>query len=462
MNFETIKKRWHQPFGYKDVLKIGLPLVVSMGSTTLMEFTDRVFLSHYSLDTIAAATPATLAHLVMLLFFLGVVSYANVFIAQYVGAGKHEKVGTVLWQAIWFALFGSIILASAYFIAKPLFSFVGHGENVMNLQITYFQILTVGSGFALMASALSCFFSGRGITRPIMIVNILAVLINIPLDYALIFGFGPLPKLGIAGAGLATVSAWIMQMLMFGYLIFTKRNDATFAVFRARTFDKKIFKSMMCYGFPAGINMFFELMAFTFFVFVVGNIGKVELAASNIIFAINSIFFIPLMGLGIAVSTMVGQAMGRGNPDEAVRATRNTAHVALVWTVLLTTLFVVVPELFINIFEPSGEGAEGFVEIKELSKILLRFVVIYCIFDTVYIIYSGAVKGAGDTKFIMWGIGVLGLSALALPIYVAVIVFDLGIWWSWIILSFYIVSLGALAYWRYSQGVWKSMSVVDS
>ncbi|MGL1931070.1 MAG: MATE family efflux transporter [Desulfotalea sp.] len=460
MNFANIQERWRQPFGYKDVLLVALPLVVSMGSTTLMEFTDRVFLSRYSLDAIAASTPATLAHLVLLLFCIGTVGYSNVFIAQYYGAGRHEKVGAVLWQSIYLSLVGAFLLGLAYFIAEPLFSLVGHSKNIISLEVVYFRILTVGSGFALMASALSCFFSGRGITRPIMIVNTLAVLINIPLDYALIFGIGPFPALGIAGAGIATVSAWIMQTLMFAYLVFTRKNDSNFAVFRKK-YDQKIFKSLTRLGLPAGVNMFFELLAFTYFIFVVGTIGEIELAASNIVFTINSIFFVPLMGIGIAVSTLVGQAIGRGNHHEAMRATTNTFHLAMLWAVLLGSFFIFIPELFINIFEPTGEGASHFNEIRDLGKVLLRFVVIYIIFDTVFIIYSGAVKGAGDTKFIMWGMGVMGLFCLAIPLYLVVYTFQLGLWWAWVVITAYLFSLGSMAFWRYQKGAWKKMSVVD-
>lgn len=458
---DSLKTRWAQPSGYKDVLRVCLPLVVSMGSTTCMEFTDRVFLSHYSLDSIAAATPAVLAHLVLLLFFVGVVSYSNVFIAQYIGSGRFQRVGAVLWQAIWFALIGALVLALCYFIAGPLFRYVGHSDNIMALQITYFRILTVGSGCALLSSALSCFFSGRGLTRPIMIVNILAVLINIPLDYALIYGIGPLPELGIAGAGIATVSSWIMQVIMFCYLIFNRRHNQSYAVISARAFDKKLFKRMMTYGLPAGVNMFFELFAFTFFLFMVGRIGDIELAATNIVFSLNSIFFIPLMGMGIALSTLVGQAIGRGNYEEAVRATTNTLHIALAWTLLLTALFICIPEFFLSIFEPASGDGHGFDDVKVLGKSLLRFVVIYCIFDALFIVYSGAIKGAGDTKFIMWGIGLLGVLLLILPTYFAITRFGVGIWGSWIILSLYIVALGLLVYLRYRQGKWREIVVLE-
>ncbi|CAG36023.1 MATE family efflux transporter [Desulfotalea psychrophila] len=424
-----------------------------------MEFTDRVFLSRYSLDAIAAATPAAMANLVVLLFFIGIVSYTNVFIAQYSGAGKNERVGAVLWQSIWLSIFAAGVLASLWFIAPPLFSLVGHGQAVEELQITYFRILSLGSGSAILSSALSCFFSGRGLTRPIMIVNTVAVLINIPLDYALIFGIGPFPQLGIAGAGIATISAWTMQMFMFAYLVFTRKNDASFAVWRARSFKPALFKQMMTYGLPAGVNMFFELFTFTFFIFMVGKIGKVELAASNIVFAINSIFFIPLMGLGIAVSTLVGQAIGRGQKEDAIQVTTSCLHIALVWTASLCLLFLFIPETFINIFEPADGGAD-FVAIKEMGKVLLRFVVIYCAFDTLYIVYSGAVKGAGDTRFIMWAIGILGIFVLGLPLYLAVTVFSAGIWSAWLLISLYIASLGMLALWRYYRGAWQRMTVV--
>lgn len=458
----ALKKRWSEPNGYKDVLRVGLPLVVSLGSTTLMEFTDRVFLSHYSVDAIAASMPAAMANLVFLLFFIGVGSYANVFIAQYHGAAARSRVGAALWQAIYFSLFGALILASMSFIAVPLFTLVGHSEPVFRQEVIYFRILSMGSGLALVATCVGCFFSGRGITKPNMVVNIIATAINIPLDYMLIFGVGPFPEMGIAGAGIATVSSWGMQVVMYSYLVFTKENDCDFAVFRARAFDKVLFKRMMRFGLPSGVNGFFELFAVAFFIFIVGRLGRVELAASNIVFSLDTVAFLPMIGLNIAISTLVGQAMGRGKPDEAVRATVNTLHVAFLWMGTMAVLFVTVPEWLLGVFKPENMSAEWFAVVQNKGTVLLRFVAGYSLLSSMALIYFGAVRGAGDTLYVMWTMVITAIALLAVPLYLALEFLNPGLNALWGIFTFYVVVLSAVAYRRFHYGPWKSMRVIET
>jgi len=122
-------KRWSKPNGYRQVLAISLPLVASMGSITLMQFTDRIFLANYSTNAIAAALPAGIACFTFISFFMGVANYTNAFVAQYSGAGASHRIGAALWQGIWFSIFSWVLLALLYFVSEDLFSLIGHSPG---------------------------------------------------------------------------------------------------------------------------------------------------------------------------------------------------------------------------------------------------------------------------------------------------------------------------------------------
>jgi MATE family multidrug resistance protein len=158
---------------YRQVLRVSLPLVVSMSSTMIMEFTDRIFLANYSLDAIAAALPAGITSFLFISFFLGTAQYLNVFVAQYTGSGTLHRVGAVLWQGIYFSILSGVAMAGLYFLAEPLFWLGGHSPEVQALEVIYFRILCLGSGILIIGTSLSCFFSGRGRTRPVMILNMI-------------------------------------------------------------------------------------------------------------------------------------------------------------------------------------------------------------------------------------------------------------------------------------------------
>ncbi len=204
---QRVATAWRRPSGYREVLHISLPLIISMSSHTVMLFTDRLFLGRYSLDTLAASVPAGLLAFMFMCFFMGVVEFTNTFVAQYVGAHLPRRVGSALWQGIYLALAAGILLAGLSCIGASLFRLAGHAPRIQELETVYFRILMLGAGFGLLQNALSCFYSGRGLTMPIMVINVIGVTLNVPLNYLLINGGWGLPALGMSGSALATVAS---------------------------------------------------------------------------------------------------------------------------------------------------------------------------------------------------------------------------------------------------------------
>ena len=455
-------ERWSKPNGYREVLAISLPLVASMGSITLMHFTDRMFLANYSLDAIAAALPAGIASFTSIAFFMGVANYTNAFVAQYTGARAFNRVGAALWQGIYFSFLAGLLLASLYFASGTLFDFIGHSPHVRALEVTYFNILTLGAGLVVLGSALACFYTGRGLTRAVMLVHMAGAAVNIPLDYCLINGVGPFPELGIVGAALATVTASVTIVIIFSLLIFSPKNRTRFGTWKARAFDKELFGRLMRYGLPSGIQFFLEIFGITFFIQMLGRLGDLELAASNIVLAIEMLAFLPMVGFHIGNATLVGQAIGRGRPEDGVYSTSSALHITMAYMMLLAAAFVFTPEPLLNLFRADTQTPAQYTEIMDLGVILMRFVAVFCFFDALNLIFSGAIKGAGDTRFIMWTIAALSLGVMIVPIYLAVEVIGAGIYTAWTLATVYISVLGLAFMWRYRQGKWKGMRVIEA
>jgi MATE family multidrug resistance protein len=453
--------KWNGAGGYRQVLDISIPLVISMGSVSLMLFTDRLFLSLYSLEAIAAAMPAGMAAFLFTSFFMGVVGYINVFVAQYTGSGERDKVGASVWQGIYFSIGASLILACFYFIAGPLFYLAGHSPEVQRLEVIYFQILTLGAGPMVLGPALASFFSGRGLTRVVMITNLTGAVINIPLDYCLINGVGPFPELGITGAGLATVLAYMIISGLLVSLVFTRENEEQFGVISQRGFKQSLFVRMMRYGLPNGLQFFIDLLSFTAFLFIVGRIGKQELAATNIVISISILGFLPLNGFGIGLSILVGQALGRDCPLDAEKATSSTAHITFLYMLVVVLIYLLAPEWLMNLFHTRGSAEADFKAIFQIGLVLLRFVALFSLFDTLFVVYSSAIKGAGDTRFVMWTILVMSMGIMVLPAYVGVIYFGTGIYPVWVCFTVYVCLTGLVFRWRYIQGKWKEMRVIE-
>ena len=459
---ESFRQRKNAPQGYAEILRVGLPLVAGMASSTVMQFTDRLFLSHYSVDAIAAALPASIASLTLTLTFMGVCGYTSVLIAQYVGSGAPHRVGSALWQGIWVALIGAALLCLTWWAAEPGFAYVGHDKAVQELEVVYFRVLTCGSGLALVSATLSGFFSGRGRTRPVMVANIAAAVINIPLDYLLIFGGFGLPPMGVLGAALGTVAGWLVSVVMLACMIFTRDNENKYAVLSGRCFAWDMLRRLLRYGLPSGLNFFMEIVSFTWFCLEVGRFGKEALAASNIAFSINSVVFMPMLGLNLTVSALVGQAMGRGNPKEAERVTLNTLHLALVYMVPMAAIIAIFAGPLMSAFAPGDLTPAEFAPVRDLGVLLLYFIAVYSLVDAANVVYFGALKGAGDTLGILFVLVGGLIFLLVLPIAILNHVGAATLLNYWVVFTAYIMLLAGVAMWRFYRRRWHSIRVVET
>jgi len=446
---------------YRKVLSVSLPLVLSMAATTVMEFTDRVFLANYSVDAIAAALPGGIVAFLILTVFTGVTTYLNVFIAQYTGAGSRERIGACVWQGIYFSGVAACILMGLAYLSDPLFRLGGHPPEVQRLESIYFRILCMGGGMNVLGTGLAGFFSGRGKTRPILWINLIGMIWNIPLDYALINGVWIFPAMGIRGAGIATVSSWTLIALLYCILIFTRANDRRYGVRSNRRFDPALSLRIIRTGLPAALQFALDVFAFTFFIFMVGRLGKVALATSNIVISIESIAFMPAYGFSIGLSTLVGQSLGRQDVAGAIRYTRQTTFILLAYVLMLAVIFLSAPHWVMKLFV-SAEGTNEIQrQIMDQGRVIIRIMAIFICFDALYFTCIGALKGAGDTRFIMWSIGMATLFVMIIPIYIGVAILGWGIYACWIILTLYVLTLFSVSMLRYQQGKWKTIRLIN-
>ena len=450
-----IKTRWGSEFGYRHILVVAFPLILSTGSWSIQQFVDRMFLSWHSEEALAAAVPAGILNFAFVCLFIGTVSYAGTFVSQYVGAKEDHKVGTVLWHSFYLSLLGAIVLLLVSPFSTVLFNIVGHGDKLQIMESTYFRILCFGGLGPILSSAFAGFFTGQGRNWPVMWVNVLTTLVNLILDYLLIFGIGIFPEMGIAGAAIATIIAGFFSIAMYLVLIFRPENERRFKVWSSRAWDASFMKRFLKYGLPSGGHFFLEIMGFTAFILILGRIGQMELAATNIAININSLAFMPMFGLGIAMSMMVGQNIGAGKADLAQYAANSGVQLGMVYMIFCTFMYVGIPQVFVAPFAASDETFQ-------MAIILLRFVAVYAVFDTLSILYSSAIKGAGDTHFVMRVTTALSIFVLIIPTFIAVEYFDASLYLPWTFCALFIVAMGLTFLARFNSGKWKSMRVIET
>lgn len=185
--------------GTRELLHLAWPLVLSNSILMAQIILDRVLLSHFSLDSVAAGFSSTMLFWAFLILFQFTANYATTFVAQYTGAGRPERVGPIIWQAIWFALFVGVAFQGLQPLAGWIVALSDHAEELQELETTYFRCLAVSALPTLLSAALTSFFAGRGDTRTVLFVNASGLLVNGATGSVLIFGLFGLPALGIVG-----------------------------------------------------------------------------------------------------------------------------------------------------------------------------------------------------------------------------------------------------------------------
>ncbi|HVJ79982.1 MAG TPA: MATE family efflux transporter, partial [Planctomycetia bacterium] len=232
--------------------------------------------------------------------------------------------------------------------------------------------------------------------------------------------------------------------------------------------DFDLLRRLMRFGMPAGAHLFLEIVCFSCFLLLVGRFGPAALAASNVAFNLNSLAFVPMAGLAMAVSVLVGRRIGEGRPELAVRTVHRAFGLTTAYMASFGALYVLAPDLILAPYRLASHGPE-FGAYRDTIVVLLRFVALYCMFDGAVLIYNAGLRGAGDTRVPLLLEMACGWTLAFLPTW---LVYRYGyetgrlsdgaaLLASWTALSVYLMTLGTLLFVRFGRGAWKKMKVIE-
>jgi MATE family multidrug resistance protein len=442
------------------VLVVSYPLILGHMSFTLQTFVDRLFLTWYSPEAVAGAVTSLFTVWVLISLFLGTAEYLTAFVGQYFGAGRFDRIGATVWQGIYFSVLAGLFVASLSPLAGPVFRLAGHAPEVMGYEVAYARILMLGAGPIIAMATLSTFFAGRGSTRLILAVNVLATAVNVVLDYLWIFGHAGFPRGGVEGAAWATVTSQVVGMLVYFVVMLKPEHRRRFATLSGWRLEPALFGRFIRFGLPTGLQYSAEILGFAIFMMIIGRIGTAPLAASGIAFNLNMIVFMPMLGLSVGVASLVARHLGAERPAVAERTVHSAFAMSLVYMSACGLLYVLAPG---PLLAPYAAGADpgAFGEVAGIATVLLRFVALYSIFDMMNLIFAAGLKGAGDTLYPLGLTFVLSWVLLLGPSYLLCVRGDGGAYTAWWAATAYVVALGLLMWRRFRAGRWKALRVIE-
>jgi len=441
----------------RDVTNIAVPMVLSQASETINLFVDRLFLSRLGKLYISGAMSGGLTTFNVMSLFIGIIGYVNAVVAQNDGAGKKRNCARATAQSIRLAFIGWPILILMIPLVKMFFIALGHVPELVEVEMTYFRILIFGSIFGLVRYALAGFFIGLGRTRVVMLANFAGMLVNVPANWILIFGRFGIPAMGITGAAIGTLLGSITILAILLGVYFSPSYRREFGTAEELNFDRRLAGILLRFGAPAGIENFLNIAAFNFFIQLMYSYGPDTAAAVTIAFNYDMVAFIPMLGLGFAATTLTGRYIGAGNIPGAEHATRLTMAVTWSFASMLVILFVFGARPLVNVFASGLEN--GGVDVAPMAVTMLRLAAVYTLADATQLILAGALRGAGDTQFVM-RISIALHWIFAGTAWYAIKILRIPPVSMWMIFIIFVLTLGVAMFLRYRFGRWREMSLV--
>ena len=458
---------WRERFAaYRDVFRLVWPLALSMANNAVMQFVDRVFLANESTMSLEAVLPASILAFLFVGFFQSIIVYSGTFVAQYHGAGIETGCRNSYKSAlILSALFGAALVGLAP-VGNAILDFVGHSAEILEREKTYCSIVLYG-GFATCGMmAASGYFTGKGRTRLVFWVNLLGNGLNILLDYLFIFGFDSgiswlrMAPCGIAGAAWATVVAQIVQMVMLNAIAARETLCREKVPHEEKPSDGlwTLTAKILRFGVPSGLQSMLNILSFMIFVFLTGKVGDMAFAVSNAAFTVNYLLIAPIEGIAVGAGILVGQHQGAGDSHGAFASGNRALILAEIYIAVSTTLVLIFRRELLMMFAGSVPEAElaGFLSLG-CALFVIMTLWQYC--DAADVVLSGALKGAGDTRFVM-----VWMLIMAFPFWMPILFATYWLCptmvalWSTMVVYVFVFFVGTWI--RWTKGPWRNIRLI--
>ena len=436
----------------RTVLSLALPVVAGMAMEFALATTDFYWVGRLGATAQDAITSSMVVIWTIFASISIVVVGVTALVSRYVGARDYSQVSFYIRQGLSMSLLLGVVISTAGFVFTPaLLNFMEAGPATVALAMPYLRVFFVSATFFIVIDTVYAVFRASGDTRTPMIVGITTVLVNMALDPLLIFGWGPVPAMGVTGASVATLIAVAVGLI----IIMTKLHRGKLGYKTENLYRlKPDFGAIMKIGrigLPMATQQFVFVAVYWFLIRFVHDFGVEAAAAMGIGNRMESFSYLTCYGFSLAASTMVGQNLGAKQPERAARCAWGAAGTAIGLTSLITILFLAVPEWIASVF--SDDPA--------VIAIAADYLIILGISQTamaIEIVLEGAFGGAGDTIPPM--LVMLPGSALRIPL-AYYLCFTLGwgvngIWWTLTITS--IAKALVLAGW-FKLGRWKKNEI---
>jgi MATE family multidrug resistance protein len=443
----------------RALLTLAWPIILARATQSVIGFGDALMTAPLGEAQLAAVTTGGMNTFAFIILPMGAAFILQSFASQLRGRGDLSAIPRYAYYGLAMALGAGVLALIATPVIPLALSLVGYAPEVEGFMTTYMAIRLLSVAPAVGMEALGNWYGGLGNTRPSLIGGIVAMVLNVALNYVLIEPRFGLPGYGVAGAAWAsTISTWLGFFVIYALFALRRGLPVELNMQGSMQLRWSELLRVLRFGMPNGINWFLEFAAFALFLnVVVGHLGTTALAAFMVVLQVNSISFMPAFGLASAGAIMVGEAIGRRAHDEASSWVKLTFKVAAVWMCSVGVFYFVIPDLIVGWFDSDGHNS---AELVRLATLMLGLSAIWQLFDATCMTVSEALRAAGDTAWCMSARLVLAWLVFTPLSWVAVLVFDGGVNTVMVAFILYMALLAAAFVWRFMSNKWRNIDLV--
>ena len=440
----------------REVFWLALPIIISMASASILGLVDTFFMGWVGAGAQAAVGLGAPTVFSLLSLFFGTITGLTTFVSQYFGAGKYSDCGRMLWHVLPASfIVGGICALTLNPLVMWILMAMGTNPEIIGDAYAYMSIRIYASPIVFVSFALLSFLRGIGDMKTPAIVTGIAVIINIPLTYIFTFGWMGIPAYGAAGAAIGTVLSQAVEMLLYAYVVMHRKNADRYMTRKFVRLKLKTYAEFCKVSLPVGVCWGIEHAGWVIFGLYIASLSKEDAAAHAIVQSFMNLAFMPGLAISIAATTLVGQYLGAGNPKSAEKSARYSVRMSMGALVSLGLIFFILRYII----------ADGFSDdpaVIQIAANLFIFVAVYQVFDAMGVTLSGALRGAGDTRFPMFiMLGCIWLVMVPL-VYILGDVCGFGLYGAWSAGSLAIILMGLCYYARFKTGKWKTMGLMSA
>jgi MATE family multidrug resistance protein len=435
-----------------EVWGIAYPVALATVAETVMQAIDTAMVGQLGTAALGGVGFAGLWIWTLFVPFTGTAQGVQPFVARHDGANEQERCGRWIWQAAWLVVPTMTVwmIAVAWFF--PLIvAYVGPSAEMQAAAIAFGEQRLWGGPPVALNFALFGFFRGIGDTRTLLYITLAAVTVHLFFAYGLIFGHFGFEAYGAAGAGAAqSITSWA-YLAMLLYAVLRKQVRTRYQTQPVLPRAEELWRFLRTSA-PIGGQWFLDMTTFAIFGAIVARMGDASAAASQAMLQLLAFSFMQAVAIAVACSTLVGRYIGAGDYDAAERSLRSSLSLGMLLAALVALVFLSVPELLLGLFNREPE-------FLALARPLLALGAFFQVVDAIGIIASGALRGAGDTRWPFVVQSTLAWSLRLVAVWSFAIWLQGGVFGAWMGELVYVFALGLAWLLRFRTGHWRTVRI---